>query len=241
MRAFTAEELLAAWESGSDRPPLSRALALLSVAIEDVAPADVAALPIGVRNAHLLALRASLFGPAFSGIAECPQCGCEAEFELDALPLKPAVTYPSDEDTCCETPAGPMHFRLPTSQDLLSLDPEVDPSEAREWLFKRCVRDGTFPTDDLDLRAAVQDAIVARMAELDPNGAISLELDCPQCGNRWRAQLDLPSYLCAEVAGWARRLLHEIHVLASAYGWAEADILALSPVRRRAYLELLGM
>ena len=32
----------------------------------------------------------------------------------------------------------------------------------------------------------------------------------------------------------------EVHALASAYHWHERDILALSPVRRQAYLELLG-
>jgi hypothetical protein len=241
MRAFTAEEILAAWESGSGRPPLARALALLAVALDDATPADAAVLPIGARNAHLLALRAHLFGPAFNGIADCPQCGCEAEFDLDDLPLKTAVEYPSEQDTCCETSEGTVHFRLPTSRDLLALDPKMDPGEAREWLFQRCVLNRGFPAGDPNVRAVVQDAVAARMAELDLNGAISLELDCPQCRHRWVAQLDLPAYLCAEVAGWARRLLHEVHVLASSYGWAEADILALSPVRRRAYLDLLGM
>ena len=34
------------------------------------------------------------------------------------------------------------------------------------------------------------------------------------------------------------RILREVHTLAAAYGWSEAEILALSPARRRVYLEL---
>jgi hypothetical protein len=47
------------------------------------------------------------------------------------------------------------------------------------------------------------------------------------------------SYLWAEVHSWALRTLHEVNVLASAYGWRESDILALSQWRRQAYLEMV--
>jgi hypothetical protein len=33
--------------------------------------------------------------------------------------------------------------------------------------------------------------------------------------------------------------LREVHVLASANGWSEAEILALSPQRRQRYLEIV--
>ena len=35
----------------------------------------------------------------------------------------------------------------------------------------------------------------------------------------------------------AQRLLMEVHLLARAYGWREADILGMSPARRNAYLQ----
>ncbi len=52
--------------------------------------------------------------------------------------------------------------------------------------------------------------------------------------------LDIGRFLWREVSVAARRMLAEVHLLASAYGWAERDILALCPVRRAAYLELAG-
>ncbi len=51
---------------------------------------------------------------------------------------------------------------------------------------------------------------------------------------------DILSYLWTEIEDWAQRLLVDVHTLAVSYGWSERDILALSPRRRRMYLELLG-
>jgi hypothetical protein len=51
---------------------------------------------------------------------------------------------------------------------------------------------------------------------------------------------DAGSFFWSELGAWARRLLHEIHSLARAYGWSESEILTLSPARRQAYLELIG-
>ena len=52
--------------------------------------------------------------------------------------------------------------------------------------------------------------------------------------------LDVAAFFWTELNAWAVRLLREIHALASAYGWREADILALSPKRRDLYLELIS-
>lgn len=77
------------------------------------------------------------------------------------------------------------------------------------------------------------------MAQLDPQGDIQLTLACPKCSHEWLSPLDIVSYLWREINTWAGRTLNEIHLIASAYGWREADILALSPRRRQTYLELI--
>jgi hypothetical protein len=38
----------------------------------------------------------------------------------------------------------------------------------------------------------------------------------------------------------AKAYLNEVHMLAWAYGWREADILAMSSARRQFYLERVG-
>ena len=49
-----------------------------------------------------------------------------------------------------------------------------------------------------------------------------------------------PGLVPGGIAGRALRLLGHVHALARAYGWREADILAMSPARRQVYLDLAG-
>ena len=67
-----------------------------------------------------------------------------------------------------------------------------------------------------------------------------MQLDCPACALIWQSPFDVVSFLWSELDAWARRMLREIHILASHYGWSEAEIVALSPQRRRHYRELIG-
>ena len=64
------------------------------------------------------------------------------------------------------------------------------------------------------------------------------------CSGLWglafEASLDPGLLYWAELAQRAQRLLSEVHRLASAYGWSEAEILGLDPDRREGYLELVG-
>jgi hypothetical protein len=78
------------------------------------------------------------------------------------------------------------------------------------------------------------------MAEADPQADVQLALSCPDCGHSWLAAFDIVSYFWSEVNSWAQRLLGEVHTLASFYGWSERDILAMSPVRRHIYLDMIG-
>ena len=69
---------------------------------------------------------------------------------------------------------------------------------------------------------------------------VSFALECPDCGHRWPAPVDVAEALWMEVQRAAERLLAEIDALARAYGWSEEEIVSLSPVRRAAYLQLVS-
>jgi hypothetical protein len=77
------------------------------------------------------------------------------------------------------------------------------------------------------------------MAQADPQADIQLDLSCPACQHHWQAAFDVVAFLWNEIDSWAHRILSDIHVIASAYGWSEADILALSAARRQTYLDLI--
>jgi hypothetical protein len=50
---------------------------------------------------------------------------------------------------------------------------------------------------------------------------------------------DIISFFWTELDSLARRLLQDVHVLAKAYSWREADILSMSATRRQFYLEMV--
>ncbi|KAF4406240.1 hypothetical protein [Streptomyces lycii] len=116
--------------------------------------------------------------------------------------------------------------------------------EARRLLLARCVvaasRAGrALPAGRLpELPESVQRRIAEAAEEADPAAAVTLNVACPECGEATKAELDIASYLWTELDSWARDLLLDVHLLAGAYGWSEREILALSPLRRRYYLEL---
>ena len=172
---------------------------------------DAAALPIGRRDASLLELRVALFGSDFTGVTSCPACGEEIELTFDADEVRRAPTQEG--------------LRLPTTEDLIAIEHMTDLATARAMLLERC---------------GASEEMVALMAEADPQADVQLDADCPACEHRWREPFDIASFLWTEISVLARRLLLEVHQLASAYGWSERDILALSPARRNAYLEMLS-
>jgi hypothetical protein len=76
------------------------------------------------------------------------------------------------------------------------------------------------------------------MAEADPLAEVLVDHSCSACGGAFTADLDVGSFVWAELQARARRLMKEVDLLARAYGWTETEVLALSERRRAAYLEL---
>ena len=129
-------------------------------------------------------------------------------------------------------------FRLPSVADLHTAARAADPRAA---LLARCLvaaaHDGT-DVSAAELPAPVQRRIAEAVEAADPGADLTLNVACPECGAATRAELDIASYLWTELDSWARDVLLDVHLLATAYGWSEPEILALSPLRRRYYLEL---
>lgn len=242
MRTLAATELLDLWEQGVNQPPVQRALALLAAACPELTPDELADLSIGRRDARLLALRQQIFGPHLTAVAGCPRCGEQLELSVDAADLRRSTPPASDELTLT---AGDdtLRVRLPTSRDLMALAGSGDLATARQILLDRCLLEfrrgeAALPADYLPVELAEQ--IAARIAEADPFADVQLALTCPVCGHAWQAPFDITVFLWIELDAWAQRMLREVHQLAVAYGWREADILALSPRRRQCYLEQIG-
>jgi hypothetical protein len=89
-----------------------------------------------------------------------------------------------------------------------------------------------------ELSADLMTVLAQQMAECDPQAEILLNLTCPACNHYWQILFDIVAFFWSEISVQAKRLLHEVHTLARFYGWREADILAMSAVRRQFYLDL---
>jgi hypothetical protein len=242
MRALGAAALLRLWEIEDDRLAADRALALLGAVAEDEGPEALGALTIGARDARLLELRARTFGRLLQAQTHCPACTEQLEFSLPVAELLARHSGEGGGWHLLEAGAWRVRFRLPLALDLAQLG-TVPAADLRRALVARCVDEaahGAVPAAAGELPEDVVSALAARMEELDPCADIVLALQCASCGNAWRAPFDIVAYLWAELGAHARRLLREVDALARAYGWREADILAMSSRRRRAYLELSG-
>lgn len=243
MRSLSAAELLDAWEQGLTEPACRRAVALLAAAAPDVSSEAVATLSIGVRDRWLLTLREWTFGSQLASVVNCSACNERLEWTVAIADLRSPEPAETVGDLALELDQYWVSFRLPNTLDLAAIAGCQDASIARRALFESCVLTTRLNGEEItasELPVAVADAIVARMAEADPDGDLQLDLSCPACGHQWQAMFDIESFFWNEINAWAQRVLVDVHTLASAYGWREVDILKLSTWRRQYYLGLVG-
>lgn len=243
MRALTDAELLSVWERGLGQPAVHQALNLLAASAPETPQNDWAVMSIGRRDASLLNLRESMFGSRIVSLATCPGCREQAEvtFDVGQVLAEPVSDQPAT--LTLDVSGWRVQVRLPNSLDVAAIENAVSVEAARFTLLARCLlsaeRDGEPVVAD-QLPAAITNEVSARMSTADPQADVRLDCTCPACGHRWQAAFDIVPFIWTEISAWAARTLRQIHLLASAYGWREADILAISPTRRGLYLELVG-
>ncbi|HWO26249.1 MAG TPA: hypothetical protein VNO30_46295 [Kofleriaceae bacterium] len=245
MTVLSSDVLLAVWERSHRRHPIERALAVLHAAWPGVEIGAWARAPVGQRDCGLLGLHEALFGTELITITRCPRCSerLESAFKasdvrvrVPAAPVAPAPRQLHAQDYAID-------YRLPTSEDLLELVARgLDTASAARELLRRCIvsaQKAGRAVDPITLPPAILAQLGEQMAAEDPEAEIHMRLTCPSCGHDWRISFDIVSYLWGELEEWVHQLLVDIHTLAGAYGWSERQILALSPVRRQLYVDMV--
>jgi hypothetical protein len=242
MRPLSTAELLEVWEQGLLRNPVQRSLLLLIAAWPELAPQQLAQLSIGRRDAHLLTLREWTFGTRLVSFVACPECEERLEFTIQASELRVAAISDSTGDLSINVAGYQIAYRLPDSLDLLALANSPPLSQTYHQLLARCILRADYEGESQpveQLPTQVTETVEAEMARLDPQADVHLGLTCPGCQHSWAAPFDIGSFFWQEINGWAYRILREVHLLASAYGWREADILAMSAGKRQLYLQMI--
>jgi hypothetical protein len=239
------ESLLQVWEHSYGEHPIHRALALLDAAWPLVDPASWARAPLGHRDAWLLDLHRTMFGAELATTTRCPHCHerLDVAFRAEDVGLTPPDLGDAAGTFRLTALGYEVDYRLPTSEDLLAATAQgADPEAVAARLLDRCVlsaRRRGKPVAAADLPEPLVADLAAGIQARDPGVEIRVALSCKDCGYGWEIDFDPVLHVTAELDDWAQRLLAEVHVLAGAYRWAERDIVAMSPLRRQIYLDMV--
>jgi hypothetical protein len=239
---MTPAEMLSFWETGSRLSPLDRGV--LAAQVAGVPASQAADLPLGERNRALARLYREHFGRALKGFTQCVECGEKLEFDFDLQQVADAPPLKASEPVV----VGRWKFRLPTSRALAMALNGGEETAAGERLLAHCLEEPAGA--GLDWGESGQGlseappgwseeemtAIEEKLSEADLLAEILIGFKCPECGADFEDALDLGSFLWSEVEDAARQLFDDIHLLASAYGWTEDEVLQLSAMRRDAYV-----
>ena len=233
--------LLDVWDRGGGRSPLWQALLLLEAAHPETSAEALAALPVGHRDGLLLDLRERVFGRHLESVAGCPRCGEWLELAVTTADLRQTPAAPG-RPLAVDLGDYSVTFRLPTTADLLALasDDADGALPPERLLLARCLtraERGGERVKAADLPGPVAEKVSEQMEAADPQANVTLALTCPACDHAWERIFDVGTFLWSELDAWARRVLGEVHVLASAYGWTEREVLGLSARRRALYLQ----
>ena len=239
MRALTVSEIIQLWETAYRYHPVDQALSMLQPVLPDHSRDQLAAMTLGQRDDLLLSLRKATFGDALPGTSRCPACAATIEFELNCSVLQSDVIEPHQESLSQD--GYKVKIRPLNSFDLAAAAGASSARQARVMLLDRCVSEAFYQDKAIEpetLPAEIEGRIAETALAADSRAEILLDLDCPDCQQQWQSVLDIGHVLWLEISARAQRLLMEVHVLARAYGWGEAEIFELSPIRRAAYLQM---
>ena len=197
---------------------------------DELPAADVGAIALTIRRAWL--------GETIITDARCPDPACDERmdiaFTISAYlahhrPRRFSGVSAAQDAGWFELAGVPASFRMPTIGDLRVA---VASADSELCLRERCVHPVTVP-------AAVASRVSRAMTALAPPLTGVITARCPACGGSGRLQFDPVSYSLTELRDAAGGLYEEVHLLASAFCWAEGDILALPRSRRSRYAELI--
>lgn len=191
---------------------------------------------VGSRTAALLRLVAlSEERDDVSLSARCVAAACGETFEFH-LPLQALAGGEADAGTIRvpRRAQGSVTMRRPTGVDLRRWR-EAQPgsrADAVRLMLDSLTVEGQAGPDD-------ETVVSASIAAMDPLVALTVSCHCPACGTANEVAIDLETLALSRLAARQRTLLHEVHRLASHYGWTEAEVLAVPPTRRAHYLALI--
>ena len=242
-----AHEIVKIWEIAISKPFWEKAVLMLSPLYPSEPLNSLASLSLGERNAKLFRFREKLFGTIMNANSACPQCQEGVEFQLDTTVIcNSTIIHSAQKEFELKIDETVLKFRLVNSYDLRDIATIIEfegPESAEYELIQKCIL--SFETHGvLQPTQSLPDQYIPQVAESlknnDPHSEIICRLNCPECSHSWPEAFDIVKFLWHEIETKAQVILTEVQLLAKVFGWWEGDILSLSDVRRKYYLDSLN-
>ncbi len=106
-------------------------------------------------------------------------------------------------------------------------------SEATNYMLSTLVQ------DDETISSKQWEILMDALEDQDPLVSFYLINHCPYCDHAMSIPVDLEALMLKKLKKAQYKLQHDVHVIASQYGWAEEDILSIPATRRQQYIELI--
>ncbi len=225
-------------------PPQWTTELLYRVATFEASPAEsnrdlVRHLTAGDRVALLLQLRRRALGERLECIITCPDCGDEMSFGLSVRELlQPRLREARTE---CEVNVEGLALRIRpvTGGDLEALASAKDNEDLREMLVRTCIL-SSKPALPPTLSEKVIAEVSSKLAELDPQADLVLDLACPACHRGFKSPFFVEDFVLREFHSRKSQVEKEVHWIALNYHWNEDEILSLPMTRRKRYVDLIN-
>jgi hypothetical protein len=230
MLALAAQDLLSVWDGSAVAEPAHARLARLLARALPGEPLEDDTL--GRRNQRLIALHAALVGGVIEAVAACSHCGSDNEFELPGRAIAAAAVPPPKMRVVVHCSGVRVAARMPVMRDLALVADA--PGQAQAALLGAVVEEGP---QDLE---GLAELLGAAFEAADPAALVRLASDCAVCGKSMAADVDVAAFVADAIERCIAALLGDIDLIARAYGWSEAGILALPPARRARYVAMLS-
>jgi hypothetical protein len=238
---LSAAQIIDVTDAGAGADPVRRGTVLLASTHSEWGAEHISGLVLGERESLLLEIRRATFGDVLGARTVCPACGAVLAVEVPAALLR-RDGHAVRAAQSFELEVGPVSLtiRPPDGAVLARAAAEPDADSCRLALVAGCIVaavGSAGPLDPSELPAEVLAAAGEAIVEHDPRSEVTVTLACASCGHDWDAVFDAGLFLWEELTAMSIRLVDDVDVLARAYHWSEAEILAMSSSRRRRYVQ----
>jgi hypothetical protein len=202
--------------------------------VQVVSASDI--LPIPDRDRLLTAVYFNTYGSKIETTVLCPSCNNRFDLSFSLEEWVNDLTADSSQKLNgkdCAYPfmaPGGIKFRLPTGADEMAVM-GMEPGTAAKELLKKCIPEGSGQYNP--------DLIQMAMHEMAPLADAEFEAKCPECSEIQLLHFNLQQYLLSSLLNGQKKLVIEVHRLASAYGWGLNEIMELPRSIRGTYITML--